>query len=94
VGARFYLAKDLRMYDLEYARSLEVLTPLVDEFPRNPIFQLLQGEIEGKLGRKDAAADSFRQAEQVSSSDTLCGRHLHALAEQLKVIVADITSHQ
>ena len=94
VGARFYLAKDLRMYDREYARSLEVVAPLTDEFPRNPIFQLLQGEIQGKLGRKDAAAGSFRQAEQFSASDTLCDRHVRDLAEELKMIFVGITSDQ
>ena len=38
VDARFYLAKNLRMYDHEYARSLEVLSPLMDEFPAIPSF--------------------------------------------------------
>jgi tetratricopeptide (TPR) repeat protein len=86
-GARFYLAKDLRMYDLQYARALEVLTPLVDEFPHNPIFQLLQGEIQGKLGRKEAAAGSFRHAEELSPGDSLCERHLRLLAEEATGLV-------
>jgi tetratricopeptide (TPR) repeat protein len=94
IGARFYLAKDLRMYDLQYARSLEVLTPLVEEFPRNPIFQLLQGEIQGKLGRKAEAAESFRQAEQLSSGDALCERHLRMLAEEANAMVKVAASNQ
>jgi tetratricopeptide repeat protein len=81
-GARFYLAKNLRMYERDYARSLEVLAPLIDEFPRNPIFRLIRGEVQAKLGRKELAEESFRQAEQFSFGDNACDRHLRALAEE------------
>jgi tetratricopeptide (TPR) repeat protein len=94
VNARFYLAKNLRMYDHEYARSLEVLSPLMEEFPRNPIFQLLRGEILSKLGRKDPAAESFREAGEFSSGDTLCDRHLRALAQELTTTLAGANSDQ
>jgi tetratricopeptide (TPR) repeat protein len=94
VNARFYLAKNLRMYDHEYARSLEILLPLMEEFPRNPIFQLLQGDILAKLGRKDPAAESFREAGEFSSGDTLCDRHLHVLAEELTTTLAGANSDQ
>lgn len=92
VEARFYLAKNLRTYDREYARSLEVLSPLIDEFPRNPIFQLLRGDIQAKLGRKELAAESFRQTEQFSSGDSPCERHLRMLAEQSAGYLAPVTS--
>jgi tetratricopeptide (TPR) repeat protein len=82
VEARFYLAKNLRTYDQAYARSLEVFTPLVEAFPRNPVFELLFGDIQAKLGRNELAASSFRQAEELSSGDTPCERHLRALAEK------------
>ena len=82
VEARFYLAKNLRTYDQSYARSLEVFTPLVEDFPRNPVFQLLLGDIQEKLGRNELAAGSFRRAREFSSGDTACERHLRALAEQ------------
>lgn len=82
VEARFYLAKNLRTYDQAYARSLEVFTPLVEDFPRNPVFELLLGDIQAKLGRNELAAGSFRRARELSSGDTACERHLRALAEQ------------
>ena len=82
IGARFYLAKNLRMYERDYARSLEVLAPLIEEFPRNPIFQLIRGEVQAKLGRREAAEESFRQAEQFAFGDNACARHLRALAEE------------
>jgi tetratricopeptide (TPR) repeat protein len=94
VGARFYLAKNLRMYDHEYARSLEVFSPLTDEFPRNPVFRLLLGDIQAKLGRRELAADSFRQARQFSSGDTLCERHLRALAQQSTDTFTEVSSDQ
>jgi len=94
VNARFYLAKNLRMYDHEYARSLEVLSPLMEEFPRNPIFQLLRGEILSKMGRRDPAAESFREAGEFSSGDTLCDRHLRALAQELTTTLAGANSAQ
>ena len=82
VEARFYLAKNLRIYDQAYTHSLEVFTPLIEEFPHNPVFQLILGDIQAKLGRGQLAAASFRQAQQFSSGDTPCERHLRALAEQ------------
>jgi tetratricopeptide (TPR) repeat protein len=82
VEARFYLAKDLRTYDQAYARSLEIFTPLVQEFPRNPVFELLLGDIQAKLGRRELASGSFRQAQELSSGDTPCERHVRALAAQ------------
>jgi hypothetical protein len=82
VEARFYLAKNLRTYDHAYARSLEVFSPLIEEFPRNPVFQLLRGDIEAKLGRSELSEASFRQARELSSGDSPCERHLRALAEQ------------
>jgi tetratricopeptide (TPR) repeat protein len=92
VEARFYLAKNLRTYDRDYARSLEVFSPLIDEFPRNPIFQLLRGDIQAKLGRWELAASSFRLARQLSPGDTPCERHLRMLAEQSASYLAPVTS--
>jgi tetratricopeptide (TPR) repeat protein len=82
VEARFYLAKNLRTYDRDYARSLEVFSSLVEEFPRNPIFRLLRGDVQAKLGLRELAAASFRQAREFSSADTPCERHIRMLAEQ------------
>jgi tetratricopeptide (TPR) repeat protein len=92
VEARFYLAKNLRTFDLDYARSLEVFSPLTDEFPRNPIFQLIQGDILAKLGRGEQAAASFRQTEQLSSGQTLCDRQVRALAGRSATAFAGIST--
>jgi len=92
VEARFYLGKNLRTFDLDYARSLEVFTPLTDQFPGNPIFQLIRGDILGKLGRAEQAAASFRQAEQLSTGQTLCDRHMRALAGRSATAFAGINT--
>jgi tetratricopeptide (TPR) repeat protein len=92
VEARFYLAKNLRTYDQNYARSLEVLGPLIDEFPRNAIFQVIRGDILAKLGRGQQAAASFHEAEQLSSGETLCDRHMRALAGQSATAFAGIST--
>lgn len=94
VEARFYLAKNLRLYDHDYEHSLEILSPLTEEFPRNPIFQLLQGDILAKLGRREPAVESFREAAEWSSGDSLCERHLRALAQQLTTTLAGSKSDQ
>src|SRR6266849_1227926 len=56
VEARFYLAKNLRNYDRDYERAAQVAEPLVAEYPQNPIFHLLLGDINAKLKRKEKAA--------------------------------------
>jgi tetratricopeptide (TPR) repeat protein len=88
VGARFYLAKNLRMYERDYAESLNVIAPLIAEFPQNPIFQLLQGEIQGKLGRRELASASFQKALQLASDDSACAQRIRALVEQARTTFA------
>ena len=92
VEARFYLARDLRTYDQAYARSLEIFTPLVQEFPRNPVFELLFGDIQAKLGRTQLASGSFREAQELSSGDTPCEQHLRALAAQSASALSAVAS--
>src|SRR5580700_11393707 len=92
IEARFTLAKNLRTYDQAYTRSLEVFTPLVEKFPGNPVFELLLGDIQAKLGRGELAAASFRQARQFSSGDTPCERNLRALAEESVSALSAIAS--
>jgi hypothetical protein len=82
VEARFYLAKSLRNYDREYAQSVEIMMPLVSEYPHNPIFQLILGDTEAKLGRNGPAGASFRAAASMAVADRRCAERIRALAEQ------------
>ena len=81
-GARFYLAKNLRTYDLEYARSIEIITPLVAEYPRNPIFQIILADTHAKLNHKDAAEVGFRATAMLPVSDAACAARIQQLAAQ------------
>ncbi len=60
--ARFYLAVNLHNYDQRYEEALQVITPLVQQYPGNPIFLLAQGDLYVKLGRKLQALDAYREA--------------------------------
>jgi tetratricopeptide (TPR) repeat protein len=60
--ARFYLAINLHNYDQRYEEALQVLRPLVEEYPQNPLFQLAIGDLYAKLGRKPQALEAYRAA--------------------------------
>jgi hypothetical protein len=80
VEARFYLAKNLRTYDYDYTQALDVLTPLAKEYPTNPTFALLMGNLEGELGHNDSAAEYYRAAAQTPPSDAACAARVAQLA--------------
>jgi tetratricopeptide (TPR) repeat protein len=60
--SRFYLAINLHNYDQRYEEALQVLTPLVQQYPGNPIFLLSQGDLYAKLGRKSQALATYQAA--------------------------------
>ena len=80
VDARFYLAKNLRTFDLRYQDALSVAQPLVDSYARNPIFALLAGNLNAELGRNDKARDLFGSALAPSSSGQACADRVRELA--------------
>jgi hypothetical protein len=60
--ARFYLAMNLHTYDQRYAEALQVIGPLADKYPENPLFQLVRGDLYAKLGRKQLAEACYLAA--------------------------------
>ena len=70
--ARFYLALNLHRYDLQYERALAIITPLTEQFPFNPLFQLARGDLLAKLGRKEQALLCYRAAGAASVHDADC----------------------
>lgn len=60
--ARFYLAYNLHNYEERYEEALQVIGPLVDKYPENPVFQLVRGDLYAKLGRKQLAEACYRAA--------------------------------
>jgi len=60
--ARFYLAVNLHNYDQRYDEALQVISPLVEKYPENPVFQLIRGDLYAKSGQKSQAEASYRAA--------------------------------
>jgi tetratricopeptide (TPR) repeat protein len=79
--ARFYLAINLHNYDQQYERALEVIGPLVKKYPSNTLFQLAEGDLFAKLGRKKEARERYQAAGDAALSDPECRRHVQKLVE-------------
>jgi tetratricopeptide (TPR) repeat protein len=79
--ARFYLALNLHRYDLQYEKALSFLSPLVEKYPANPLFQLARGDLYAKLGRKQQALASYRAAAALPLHDPECHPHVQELAQ-------------
>jgi len=92
VSARFYLALNLFNYDQKYERALELVNPLAERYPNNPMFQLMRADLNAKLGRKRAAETGYHTAErdipEVPEADCrakikeLVGQSLEALEQK------------
>jgi tetratricopeptide (TPR) repeat protein len=79
-SARFYLALNLHRYDLQYENALNVLSPLVEKYPTNPLFQLARGDLYAKLGRKHQALACYRAASALPLQAAECQTHVQELA--------------
>jgi predicted Zn-dependent protease len=71
---RFYLAKNLRNFDQQYARAIEVADPLAARYPNNPVFQLLLGNLNSELNRTEEASEHFRAALRAAPAQGDCPR--------------------
>jgi tetratricopeptide (TPR) repeat protein len=81
-AARFYLAINLHNYDRKYEQALQVITPLVEQYPDNPIFLLARGDLYGKLGRKPQAIADYRAAEEKQVADAQYRQKIELLARE------------
>jgi tetratricopeptide (TPR) repeat protein len=79
VEARFYLALCLHNYDQKYEQALELSAPLEEEYPTNPIFHLIRGDLYSKLGRKDQAIAAYRAAAAQHLTDPESNSHVQVL---------------
>ncbi len=77
--ARFYLAINLHNYDQRYERALEIIGPLVEKYPSNPLFQLARGDLYAKLHRKPQAIECYRAAEATPIRYPECAAHVKEL---------------
>ncbi|MGH9734784.1 MAG: hypothetical protein ACRD8A_09370 [Candidatus Acidiferrales bacterium] len=79
IDVRFILAAALRRYDRKYEKAISVAQPLVTQYPRNPTFLLLVGNLNMELGRDDSAQGYFHAVEQLSPASP-CVAHSQELA--------------
>ena len=82
--ARIYLALDLHNYDQKFEEALEVIGPLVEKYPENPAFQLMQGDLYAKLQR-EAQAEACYQAAAAAAArlrDVDCRKKIDALVNE------------
>ena len=86
--ARIYLALNLHRYDQQYARALEILTPVAEKYPSNPLFQLMVGDLHAKLGHRDMALLHYRAAASLPVADGDCRTRVQALAAAASAAVA------
>ena len=77
--ARFYLVLNLHRYDQQYEKALDVLAPLAEKYPANPLFQLARGDLYAKLGRKQQALACYRAAGALQVQDAECQSHVREL---------------
>lgn len=79
---RFILARALRQYDRQYQQALDIAEPLLAQYPKNPLFFLLVGNLNAELGRTDAAAKAFRatRAAAAFTTNPVCAARAKDLA--------------
>jgi tetratricopeptide (TPR) repeat protein len=77
--ARFYLALNLHRYDQQYEKALDVLAPLAEKYPANPLFQMARGDLYAKLGRKQQALACYRAAGAAAVQSAECQSHVREL---------------
>jgi tetratricopeptide (TPR) repeat protein len=87
VNTRYYLAKNLRTFDQQYAKALDVAQPLVETYPQNPIFLLLVGNLNAELGRKDQASNYFRAALDAPVADSVCADRIKEIANSFLALM-------
>ena len=77
--ARFYLAMNLHRYDQQYERALDIISPLAEKYPTNPLFQLARGDLYAKLGRKQQALACYRAVASLQVHDADCQARIQQL---------------
>ena len=78
--ARYYLARNLRNFDQKYERAAELLEPLVAQYPDNPNFQLMLGDVYARLHRQQQASAHFHAALNLQPPDAACAARTRELA--------------
>jgi len=82
--ARFHLAKNCsRSIDRQYAKSLELFRQMQEQYPHNPLWTLLVGSVELRMGKVKEGEALYRQViEETSHPTSEIWKPLHQQAER------------
>jgi tetratricopeptide (TPR) repeat protein len=82
--ARFHLAKNYsRSTDQQFERSLELLRQMEQEYPHNPLWKLLVGSVELRLGQVKEGETLYRQViDETAHPSSEIWKSLHQQAER------------
>ena len=77
-------------FELDYAGAIDVISPLVNEYPQNPVFELILGDTQAKLNHKELAEANFHAAASAPVTDTACAARIQMVVAQAQ---ATLDSH-
>jgi tetratricopeptide (TPR) repeat protein len=82
--AKFYLAKDYsRANEKQFEKSLRLFEELQEEFPHNPLWPMLIGSLNYRLGRPEKGEEIYRQVYQrTAGKDSEVEKAVHRAAGQ------------
>jgi tetratricopeptide (TPR) repeat protein len=82
--AKFYLAKDYsRANEKQYERSLRLFGELQQEFPHNPLWPMLIGSLNYRLGRPQRGEQIYREVDQrTAGKNSEVDKAVHQAASQ------------
>ncbi len=82
--ARFHLAKNYsRSIDQQFAKSLDLLRQMEQQFPHNPLWKLLAGSVELRLGHVKQGETLYRQViDETAHPPSEIWKPLHQQAER------------
>ena len=82
--AKYHLAQNYsRSMDRQFARSLELLRQMEQQYPHNPLWELLAGSIEIRMGDVKEGEALYRQViDETANSQSEIWKPLHQQAER------------
>jgi tetratricopeptide (TPR) repeat protein len=82
--AKFYLAKDFtRASEKQYEKSLRLFGELQQEFPHNPLWPMLIGSLNYRLGRSQKGEEIYRQVYKMTAgNNSEVNKAVHHAASQ------------
>jgi tetratricopeptide (TPR) repeat protein len=82
--AKFHLAKNYsRSIDRQYTRSLELLHQMQQQYPHNPLWKLLAGSVELRMGHVKEGETLYRQViDETAHPSSEIWKPLHQQAER------------